>query len=361
MNFSKLLCLVLVCSEQFGQVLATEQTEECKMADDGTAMTCKHKEGDTVKLTIAGAASDDVTWKKGITTISTQVNKIELASSDKNKVLTIKTLAESDEGEYTASGGGLTNSELFTVQVVPVCTAKQSETVTCKGKLAGELELKMDGGTGPFEWYKDDTKISADVSKYDGSVEAATLTILNLDVNDEEEFKGSANGETFKFAVQVAPICTGSSETPKACDGALNKDLVLKVGSTATKKVEWKKNNKPLNSDKYVKSGTDNIKLRITNLQAGDAGTYTATYTTEDKKESFTVNIPAAGDTKNNKKDNNSGGGSSSNNTSTDQVNFGDSKPKPKPEDGSGVGGLSYSPALLVTVTLVHLLLQLAA
>ncbi|XP_037105450.1 spore wall protein 1-like [Syngnathus acus] len=171
------------------------------------------------------------------------------------------------------------------------------------------------------------------------------------------------------FDVQVAPICTGNSATPKTCEGTLNKDLVLKVGSTATKKVVWKKDNKPLTGVKYVKSGTDDIKLRITNLVANDAGTYTASYNAADE-ESFTVNIPGVSGTNaggakkestENGKDNSGGGGSS--NSGTDQVNLGEGKGTGKGagDHGGGVGGLSYSPALLVTVTLVHLLLQLAA
>ncbi|XP_061129518.1 uncharacterized protein LOC133150912 [Syngnathus typhle] len=260
------------------------------------------------------------------------------------------TLAEGDEGTYTADG--TSPVEKFQVQVVPVCTG-QATKVTCMGKLGGELDLTMDSGTTPFKWHKDTTEIVAS-EKY-GAIDAMTLTIKSLDDDDEKEFKGTSTDKIARvFGVQVAN-CLGAKGTVP-CQAKLNEALKLGISDTVSDTVTWVKVDGQLPANN-LKVGANDVGLKLKDLKAADVGTYKATYNS-DMEVFFAVSVPAGGDTKNNKKDN-SGGGSSSNNTSTDQVNFGESKPKP--EDGSGVGGLSYSPALLVTVTLVHLLLQLAA
>ncbi|XP_061130786.1 obscurin-like isoform X2 [Syngnathus typhle] len=350
MNFSKLLCLVLVYSEQFGQVLAAG-TPECEGdSTNGKTVQCRGKTGEAVKLKVSGAVSEPVVWHKGPTTLD--IDGIKLVKSGaKDAELTINTLAQADEAEYKAEKSS--PEQKFNVQVVD-CLGGITTPGLCKGRKGGSIKLGLSGGTGTtFSWKKGKTTIGAG-QKYEGQVNKAILEIKNLDDEDEKEFMGGPSGsEDEKFSVQVAPVCQGD-DTP--CVGKVGRDLVLKVKGKADKDVTWTKNGKPVDK-KCVKSGEKDSELTILNLVAADVGTYKATY--GDNTESFAVSIPAGGGTKNNKEDNNSGGGSSSNNTSTDQVNFGDSKPKP--EDGSGVGGLSYSPALLVTVTLVHLLLQLAA
>nr|XP_049576216.1 uncharacterized protein LOC125968822 [Syngnathus scovelli] len=401
MNFSKLLCLVLVYSQQFGQVLTAVQTSEDCQGTAGSTVTCKRKKGDTVKLKIA--ASSNTKWMKGTITITNEVDKREISVDV--KTLTIKTLAEGDEGEYTAS---TSPEEKFQVQVVPVCEGSQIQKPTCKGKLGGELELKISiNASGDVSWKKGKTPIPKTTEKYTlGTTNNVPLTIKDLKADDEGEYTASGGGLTKPevFTVQVATICTGSSSSPKACVGTLNKDLVLKVGSPATQKVDWKKDGSPVSGDKYVKSGTDDIALRITNLAAGDAGTYTAAYdkNTADTKETFTVSFPSEFDVaqstrwyetrkaltrkhfafhwqwKLTKKLAHSAAlfplqsalavlrAKVCGKFKRCQLTFSNCHSpihirKPRDENGHGGSVLSYSPALLVTVTLVHLLLQLAA
>ncbi|XP_037105333.1 uncharacterized protein LOC119121673 [Syngnathus acus] len=424
MNFSKLLCLVLVYSEQFGQVLATVQTgKDCKGTADAT-VTCKRKKDETVKLTIAGTANNPVRWKKGTTTISAQAAKYEL-DGDKNKILTILNLKEGDEETYTAEG--TSPVEKFQVQVVDCLGGKSTKPAgLCQGKPGGSIRLGLSDATGSsLSWMKDGTAITTG-DKYDGPVNAATLKIKDLDDGDEKEFTGGITGAMEKFIVQVAD-CFGDTGTVQ-CQGKLNEALKLRISAAVSGTVTWEKVDGQLPSNNQ-KVGTNNVGLKLAPLTAADAGTYKATY--DSKDVSFTVRIPGefdvagrsthwyesrkaltrkhfafhwqwkptnkqahsaalfvlqtalavlrakvcdtgagGGDTKKesteNGKDNSGGGGGGgggSSNSGTDQVNLGEGKGTGKGagDHGGGGGGLSYSPALLVTVTLVHLLLQLAA
>ncbi|XP_037105294.1 uncharacterized protein LOC119121608 [Syngnathus acus] len=353
MNFSKLLCLVLVCSEPFGQVLAAEQTGETCTGTAGTTVTCKRKKDETVKLTIAGTANNPVRWKKGTTTISAQAAKYEL-DGDKNKILTILNLKEGDEETYTAEG--TSPVEKFQVQVVDCLGGKTSEPAgLCQGKPGGSIKLGLsdDGSGTSLSWKKGTDTIAISGDKY-GPVNEATLMIKNLDDADEKEFTGGPTGSEEKFSVQVAD-CFGATGTVQ-CQGKLNEALKLRISDAVSgSKVVWTKEEGvvPASSQKL---GTKDEGLKFPSLAPADAGTYKATY--GGNTVSFAVRIPdtkgtSESDTKKesteNGKDNSGGGGSS--NSGTDQVNL---------DKGNG-GGLSYSPALLVTVTLVHLLLQLAA
>ncbi|XP_037105267.1 S-layer-related protein-like [Syngnathus acus] len=187
--------------------------------------------------------------------------------------------------------------------------------------------------------------------------------IKNLDVDDETEFSGGVTGAMEKFSVQVAD-CFGATGSNVACQGELTKALKLRISAAVSgSNVKWEKEGGKLPASSK-KVGTNDVGLKLTALTPADAGTYKATY--DGNTVSFAVRIPGLSgngesDTKKesteNGKDNSGGGGSS--NSGTDQVNLGEGKGTGAGDHG-GVGGLSYSPALLVTVTLVHLLLQLA-
>ncbi|KAM9819551.1 uncharacterized protein ACBT44_009303 [Syngnathus typhle] len=272
MNFAKLLWLVLVYSEQFGQVLAEDQIgEDCKMAVDGTAVTCKPRKGQKVKLTITGPATTNVEWKKGTTPISAQAEKYEL-HNDNHKILTILDLAEGDEGTYTAN---LSPEQKFQVQVVPVCTG-QATKVTCVGKLGGELDLKMGGRTAPFKWHKVDTEITqANSNKYGGVIKD-TLTIKSLDNDDEKDFKGTGTGgPAQEFSVQVAN-CLGATGTVP-CQAKLNEPLKLGISDTVSDTVTWVKVDGQLPANN-LKVGANDVGLKLKDLKAADVGTYKATY-----------------------------------------------------------------------------------
>ncbi|KAM9818651.1 uncharacterized protein ACBT44_008814 isoform 2-T4 [Syngnathus typhle] len=298
MNFSKLLCLVLVYSEQFGQVLAAaaETGAVCNGNAAGTAVTCKRKKGEDVTLKVTGTVTS---WKKGTDPVNTATAKYEAKPSEKS--LKIKALADDDEGEYTAGG-----NEKFLVQAVD-CLGDTNTAALCQGKPGGSIELGLTGEGN--SWKKAGGAITANGGKY-GPVTEAILKINNLDDNDEAEFTGGpSTSEDEKFSVQ------GKEEVGEKREG-----------------------------------------LKLPGLTAADVGTYTATY--NGKTVSFAVSVPGVSGISTGgggpKKPQGGGGGSSIN--STDLGGGGGSG-----GDGSGGGILSYSPALLVTVTLVHLLLQLAA
>ncbi|XP_049577158.1 uncharacterized protein [Syngnathus scovelli] len=325
MNFSKLLCLVLVYSQQLGQVLANE-TPECNGNIAGTAVPCNGKKGGALQLKVTGGLSNTETvakWQKGTGDIAAG-NKYTMAGKD----LTIKTLDVPDEGEYKATN--VSPEEKFEVKVVDCLGSKTSTPAMCKGKKGDSIKLGLSDGTvSSISWKKGTEKITADTTKYPGGVTEATLTIKNLDDEDEAKFTGGTNGEGESFSVQVAPVCLSSDAS---CVGKLSRDLVLKVEGPVGAKVTWEKDDTPLTDQRYVKSGTNDKELMIPNLVAPDAGTYKAKY--GENTVPFTVSIPGPGGSSTTK--------------------------KPTTTSGSG-SVLSYSPALLVTVTLVHLLLQLAA
>ncbi|KAM9819359.1 uncharacterized protein LOC133151733 [Syngnathus typhle] len=329
MNFSKLLCLVLACSEQFGQVLAAAQTTEDCTGEDNKTVTCNRKKGQDVTLKVTGTVTS---WKKGTDEVNKESPKYEVNAVEKS--LKIKELADGDEGTYTADGSS--PEQKFQVQAVD-CLGDENTPSLCQGKPGGSIRLGLSKAnpTPPLGWKKEGTKISPNTDKYD-KVDAATLKILNLDDDDEKEFMGgTTEAEDEKFSVQVAD-CFGATGTVK-CPGKLGTKLKLRISAAvAGSEVKWEKEggNLPVGN---LKVGANDVGLKLEALTPADVGTYKATYNSNKVVVSFAVSVPGE-----------SG-------TSEDQ------KPTEKPKDGSGVGGLSYSPALLVTVTLVHLLLQLAA
>ncbi|KAM9818648.1 uncharacterized protein LOC133151272 [Syngnathus typhle] len=344
MNFSKLLCLVLVYSEQFGQVLAAaaETGAVCNGNAAGTAVTCKRKKGEDVTLKVTGTVTS---WKKGTDPVNTATAKYEAKPSEKS--LKIKALADDDEGEYTAGG-----NEKFLVQAVD-CLGDTNTAALCQGKPGGSIELGLTGEGN--SWKKAGGAITANGGKY-GPVTEAILKINNLDDNDEAEFTGGpSTSEDEKFSVQVAD-CFGTAADNVECKAELGQKLKLRISDTVTgSEVKWEKQggNLPVGKEEV---GEKREGLKLPGLTAADVGTYTATY--NGKTVSFAVSVPGVSGISTGgggpKKPQGGGGGSSIN--STDLGGGGGSG-----GDGSGGGILSYSPALLVTVTLVHLLLQLAA
>ncbi|KAM9819606.1 uncharacterized protein ACBT44_009335 [Syngnathus typhle] len=336
MNFSKLLCLVLVYSEQFGQVLAAE-TPVCNGKTDDSTVQCRGKKGGAVKLKIKAsvdAANSNVEWHKDGSALTIDGNKL-VKSGGKDEELTINTLAETDKGEYKATK--ISPEEKFEVQVVD-CLGGITTPALCQGKPGGSIELGLSGQTGTtFSWKKgtDTNAITADKKKY-GPVTEAILEVKNLDdEGDDVEFTGGPTGsENEKFSVQVAD-CFGATGTVE-CPGKLGEKLLkLRISDTVTGTVTWEKvgGDLPVGNQKV---GAKDVGLKLEALKAADVGTYKATYDTSNTVL-FAVSVPDESGTSEGK------------------------KPTEKPKEGSGVGGLSYSPALLVTVTLVHLLLQLAA
>ncbi|XP_049576217.1 uncharacterized protein [Syngnathus scovelli] len=283
---------------------------------------------------------------KGTVDITAETDKREI--SDDVKKLTILNLEEGDEGEYTAS---TSPAQKFQVQVVDCIGSSTAATPgLCQGKPGGRIKLALSDGTAsPIAWKKATDKITANNSKYPGGVDKATLTIKNLDDEDEAKFTGGANGEGEHFSVQVADCFGGDTGTTVTCEGKQGKDLKLRIsGSVTSGSVTWAKVDGTFPGG-CEKPGPKDEGLQLKTLTAPDAGTYKATY--DGKTVSFTVSIPGGGG---------GGGGGGGRGNTTDTVVV---RTKPRDENGQGGGGsvLSYSPALLVTVTLVHLLLQLAA
>ncbi|XP_049576215.1 uncharacterized protein [Syngnathus scovelli] len=353
MNFSKLLCLVLVYSQQLGQVLV-EEIKECEAKTPGTPVPCNGKKGGARKLKVKKTIATnepDVKWEKDAALESDNTKyKID---GGKKETLEILSLDVPDEGEYTAKN--ISPEEKFQVKVVDCLGGKTASPGLCQGKLGGIIKLGLSDGTvDSISWKKGTGDLSADNSKYPGGVDKATLTIKNLDDEDEAKFTGGANGEGEHFSVQVADCFGGGAGKTVECNGKQGKNLKLRIsGSVTSGSVTWAKEGGEL-PDGHDKKGTKDEGLQLKTLAPPDAGTYTATYAPS-VTESFTVKIaePKASDGTTKKAPTTGGGGGDT----TDKVIVHDKKP----DGGSGSSVLSYSPALLVTVTLMHLLLQLAA
>ncbi|XP_037105281.1 uncharacterized protein LOC119121603 [Syngnathus acus] len=289
MNFSKLLCLVLVCSEPFGQVLA--ETPGCKVKTSGTAVQCRGKKGGVVKLEVTGtvpSGEPDVTWHKDDGPSLTSDGIKYKITGIKNINLEILNLAEDDKGEYKSKG--ITPVEEFKVQVVDCLGGKTSEPAgLCQGKPGGSIKLGLsdDGSGTSLSWKKGTDTIAISGDKY-GPVNEATLMIKNLDDADEKEFTGGPTGSEEKFSVQVAD-CFGAAGTVQ-CQGKLNEALKLRISDAVSgSKVVWTKEEGvvPASSQKL---GTKDEGLKFPSLAPADAGTYKATY--GGNTVSFAVRIP---------------------------------------------------------------------
>ncbi|KAM9813204.1 uncharacterized protein ACBT44_012075 [Syngnathus typhle] len=239
----------------------------------------------------------------------------------------INNLDDTDEGLYTVE----TPESKFAVQVAD-CFG-QTSSVTCKGDRSGKLKLRVsDTATGPVVWMKGSTPLTGEDPKYAKSgPHNEGLTIQSLDVSDEESYTAKYNSPsvTQVFNVKVFGVCKTNGD----CLVKKNGKVRLEFGDP---KATWKHDDNPVTGSRFTPSAGN---LEIQDLQDSDLGTYKAMNGVSVKK-TIQLKFPAVAGS-----------------------NPQDSKPRDvegKPGDGSGC--LSYSPALLVTVvTLMHLLLQLAA
>ncbi|XP_049581154.1 uncharacterized protein [Syngnathus scovelli] len=273
-------------------------------------------------------------------------------------------------------------------QVTPCDHDGTTTDKKCQGKRGGTVALKAHGtSTGPVKWKKEASPQPIEITPTKGEYEKnepndAVLKILNLKGTSEGKYMTSGGGisPAQNFIVEVAD-CFGAA-TDVTCDGKPNGELWLKAIGANTATVTWKKEGTPPTvieniADKYQKTGAHDSTLKILKLDEDTKGTYEATeggITPTSQK--FKVQVPA---TSANAGEGNSGvsatndsnvvsgssggkgnsGVSATNDSNVVSNNKGSGDGGNGGRSGSG-NGLSYSPALLVIVTLVQLLLQLA-
>ncbi|XP_005721546.1 obscurin isoform X3 [Pundamilia nyererei] len=238
------------------------------------------KEGGEASLSCEASSPDHkVTWWKG-STLLTQGEKYTMEQKATTHILIIHKLIMEDSGEYTCDTGDQKSTATLTVKEhVRIIRELCDITVTTGKDAVFEVELSHSGVTNGEWWLSDNLLQNNDLNQMSiiGRVHRLVLKMVTTDESGDVAF---VVGEEKSVA------CLLVEEKPKVLILEKPHNTVALEGETVTLactisdpsgKVTWIKNNVALQAGlKYdLKKNAAFHQLRIHNLVAEDAGTYT--------------------------------------------------------------------------------------
>ncbi|XP_039875879.1 obscurin isoform X19 [Simochromis diagramma] len=238
------------------------------------------KEGGEASLSCEVSSPDHkVTWWKG-STLLTQGEKYTMEQKATTHILIIHKLIMEDSGEYTCDTGDQKSTATLTVKEhVRIIRELCDITVTTGKDAVFEVELSHSGVTNGEWWLSDNLLQNNDLNQMSiiGRVHRLVLKMVTTDESGDVAF---VVGEEKSVA------CLLVEEKPKVLILEKPHNTVALEGETVTLactisdpsgKVTWIKNNVALQAGlKYdLKKNAAFHQLRIHNLVAEDAGTYT--------------------------------------------------------------------------------------
>ncbi|XP_035762072.1 obscurin isoform X2 [Neolamprologus brichardi] len=238
------------------------------------------KEGGEASLSCEVSSPDHkVTWWKG-STLLTQGEKYIMEQKATTHILIIHKLIMEDSGEYTCDTGDQKSTATLTVKEHVRITRELCDITVTTGKDAVfEVELSHSGVTNGEWWLSDNLLQNNDLNQMSiiGRVHRLVLKMVTTDESGDVAF---VVGEEKSVA------CLLVEEKPKVLILEKPHNTVALEGETVTLactisdpsgKVTWIKNNVALQAGlKYdLKKNAAFHQLRIHNLVADDAGTYT--------------------------------------------------------------------------------------
>nr|XP_024661623.1 obscurin isoform X8 [Maylandia zebra] len=282
--------------EKAGTLTTTEQTpkqdfqghsRELKVGSEAAPVVFKKelksqeaKEGGEASLSCEVSSPDHkVTWWKG-STLLTQGEKYTMEQKATTHILIIHKLIMEDSGEYTCDTGDQKSTATLTVKEhVRIIRELCDITVTTGKDAVFEVELSHSGVTNGEWWLSDNLLQNNDLNQMSiiGRVHRLVLKMVTTDESGDVAF---VVGEEKSVA------CLLVEEKPKVLILEKPHNTVALEGETVTLactisdpsgKVTWIKNNVALQAGlKYdLKKNAAFHQLRIHNLVAEDAGTYT--------------------------------------------------------------------------------------
>ena len=185
-------------------------------------------------------------------------------------------------GAFNATNsGGNSSGDIIYLEELPVVEAAQIATQTtnvsvCSGATTN-FSVTATGTNITYQWKKNGITLT-NGGQYSG-VTTATLTISNTTGADADtytcEVTGSGNtvvSDAATLSIAVAPSITADPVSISRCVGQTATFSVTANGTNPT--YQWKRNNTNVTNGGGISGATTN-QLTITNVAAGNAGTYT--------------------------------------------------------------------------------------
>ncbi len=226
-------------------------------------------------VTFTAAASGNPTptyqWRKDGNAISGATNAtLNLANVQTSDAGTYTVVATNSAGSATSNGAVLTVSA---ATVAPAITTQPQSQTAAPGASVTFTAAASGSPTPTYQWQKDGNAI--------GGATNASLSLTNVQAGDAGTYAvvatnsaGSAtsNGAVLTVsAATVAPSFTTQPQSQTAAPGGSVTFTAAASGNPAPT-YQWRKDGNAI-------SGATNASLALTNVQAGDAGTYTVVAT----------------------------------------------------------------------------------
>ncbi|CAL2029366.1 unnamed protein product [Caenorhabditis brenneri] len=301
-------------AESSAEAEVTQALEKPTFVKELVTTEVKINETATLSVTVKGVPEPSVEWLKDGQPVQTDsshvIAKVEGSGSYS---ITIKDARIEDSGKYgcratNPAGEAKTEANFAVVKdLVPPEFIEKLSPVEVKEKESITLSVKVVGKPEPaVEWFKDDTPINIDnvhVIQKQTAVGSFTLTVNDARQEDVGIYSCRARNEagealtTANFGIIRDSIPPEFTQKLRPLEVREQETLDLKVTviGTPAPKVEWFKDDKPINIDNshiFAKDeGSGHHTLTIKQARGEDVGVYTCKATNEAGEAKTTANM----------------------------------------------------------------------
>lgn len=303
-----------------GSAESTAETEVTKALEKPTFVKelvqteVKINESATLSVTVKGVPEPTVEWLKDGAPVQTDSSHLIVKAEGSGSFsITVKDARLEDSGKYacraTNPAGEAKTEAMFAVvkDLVPPEFVEKLSPMEVKEKESMTLSVKVVGKPEPaVEWFKDDTPINIDnvhIAQKQTATGSFTLTINDARQEDVGIYSCRARNEagealtTANFGIIRNSIPPEFTQKLRPLEVREQETLDLKVTviGTPTPKVEWFKDDKPINIDNshvFAKDdGAGHHTLTIKQARGEDVGVYTCKATNEAGEAKTTANM----------------------------------------------------------------------
>ncbi|CAI2304070.1 unnamed protein product [Caenorhabditis sp. 36 PRJEB53466] len=301
-------------AESAAEAEVTKALEKPTFVKELVTTEVKINETATLSVTVKGVPEPSVEWLKDGQPVQTDSSHvIAKVDGSGSYSITIKDARLEDSGKYACratnpAGEAKTEASFAVVKdLVPPEFVEKLSPLEVKEKETMSLSVKVVGKPEPsVEWFKDDTPINIDnvhIVQKQTAVGSFTLTINDARQGDVGIYSCRARNEagealtTANFGLIRTSIPPEFTEKLRPLEVREQETLDLKVTviGTPTPKVEWFKDDKPINIDNshiFAKDdGSGHHTLTIKQARGEDIGVYTCKATNDAGEAKTTANM----------------------------------------------------------------------
>uniref|UniRef100_A0A1I7TK31 Ig-like domain-containing protein n=1 Tax=Caenorhabditis tropicalis TaxID=1561998 RepID=A0A1I7TK31_9PELO len=301
-------------AESSAEAEVTQALEKPTFIKELVSTEVKINETATLSVTVKGVPEPSVEWLKDGQPVQTDSSHVIAKTEGSGSYsITIKDARAEDSGKYACratnpAGEAKTEANFAVVKdLIPPEFIEKLTPIEVKEKESITLSVKVIGKPEPsVEWFKDDTPINIDnvhVIQKHSSTESYTLTVNDARQEDVGIYSCRARNEagealtTANFGIIRDSIPPEFTQKLRPLEVREQETLDLKVTviGTPAPKVEWFKDDKPINIDNshiFAKDeGSGHHTLTIKQARGEDVGVYTCKATNEAGEAKTTANM----------------------------------------------------------------------